>query len=279
MTDPRITASRRKFLLGASALLAAPALLSTPVLAATLEDIKKRGEVVIGIQGDNPPWGYVAANGEQQGFDADIGRAFAKYLGVKVKFVPLAVVNRIPALTTGRVDVLFATMAMLPDRAKVVQFSLPYVANQMSVVAPKSEAIKAAADLAKYKVGVPRSSVQDSDISRIAPKGTDILRFNDDAATIQAMLSGQVQAIGANQFYIERLNAAKPGVFENKFNLTALFNGACTRLGDKEMNATVNKFIEKIRADGTLTAAYAKWMKVPVPQFPASVAGVPFTAN
>ena len=54
---------------------------------------------------------------------------FAKELGVAVEFSPLAVANRIPALVTGRVDVLFATMAMLPDRAKAVQYSKPYVAN------------------------------------------------------------------------------------------------------------------------------------------------------
>ncbi|HUZ62114.1 MAG TPA: transporter substrate-binding domain-containing protein [Acetobacteraceae bacterium] len=280
MTDScSITPRRRQVLLAAGAALVVPAALLRPALALTTADIKKKGVLVVGIQGDNPPWGFVAANGKQEGFDADIGRLFAKYLGVKVKFVPLAVANRIPALTTGRVDILFATMAMLPDRAKVVQFSKPYVANQMSVVAAKTTSIKDAADLAKYTIGVPRSSVQDIDISRIAPKGTRILRFNDDAATIQALLSGQVQAIGANQFYVERLDAAKPNTFQNKFNLSALYNGACTRLGDKEMNATVNTFIDKIKADGELAKVYQHWMHLSPPAFPASVSGVPFTAH
>jgi polar amino acid transport system substrate-binding protein len=82
--------------------------------AGTLDDVKKKGVILIGIQGDNPPWGYVDSSGKQDGIDADMGRAFAEYLGVKAEFVPLAVANRIPALTTGRVDILFATMAMLP---------------------------------------------------------------------------------------------------------------------------------------------------------------------
>ena len=57
--------------------------------------MKKKGVVVIGIQGDNPPWGYVDSSGKQDGIDADMGRAFAEYLGVKAEFVPLAVANRI----------------------------------------------------------------------------------------------------------------------------------------------------------------------------------------
>ncbi len=271
--------TRRHLFAASAAAFAAPLLLPSAAHADTLGDIKARKKIIIGIQGDNPPWGFVDTSGKQDGFDGDIGRAFAAYLGVEVEFSPLAVANRIPALVSGRVDVLFATMAMLPDRAKAVQFSKPYVANQISVVAAKTTAIKAPADLAKVKIGVPRSSVQDNDVTKIAPAGTDILRFNDDAATIQALISGQVEAVGANQFYIERLNAAKPGVFENKLYMSALYNGACTRLGDKAINETLNAFIDKIRADGTLTKAYDKWMHLTPPNFPASLEGIPFTVG
>jgi polar amino acid transport system substrate-binding protein len=248
--------------------------------AGTLEDVKKKGVVVIGIQGDNAPWGFVDSSGKQDGIDADIGRAFAEYLGVRAEFVPLAVANRIPALTTGRVDILFATMAMLPERAKAVQYSKPYVANEITLVAAQATPISSNADMGKYVIGVPRSSTQDTQVTNNAPSGTEIRRFDDDAATIQALLSGQVQAVGANLFYPQRLNAAKPDLrFEPKLRFSALYNGACTRLGEKEWNETANKFIDQIKSDGKLAAFYAKWMKVPVPVFPDSVPGVPFTVQ
>jgi polar amino acid transport system substrate-binding protein len=248
--------------------------------AGTLEDVKKKGVVVIGIQGDNPPWGYVDSSGKQDGIDADMGRAFAEYLGVKAEFVPLAVANRIPALTTGRVDILFATMAMLPERAKAVQYSKPYVANEITLVAAQATPISSNADMGKYVIGVPRSSTQDTQVTNSAPAGTEIRRFDDDAATIQALLSGQVQAVGANSFYPQRLNAAKPELgFEPKLHFMALYNGACMRLGDKEWNETANKFIDEIKSNGKLAAFYAKWMKAPVPTFPDSVPGVPFTVQ
>lgn len=269
---------RRHFLMGGAALLAAPALLTRSALAITPAEIKANGKLVIGIQGDNPPFGFVNTSGKQEGFDADIGGLFGKELGVPVEFVPLAVANRIPALTAGRVDILFATMAMLPDRAKAVQFSKPYVANYITLVAPKPMAIKTNADMAKLTIGVPRSSVQDTQITKNAPADATIRRFDDDAATIQALISGQVQAVGGNMFYVQRLNQTKPDAFEDKLEFTRLYNGACTRLGEKEINAAVNAFIDKIRSNGDLAKIYATWMKVPMPTFPDSVEGVPFVA-
>jgi polar amino acid transport system substrate-binding protein len=269
----------RRAALGAGISIAAALLTTTPAMADTLSDIKARGKVVIGIQGDNPPWGFVNSSGIQDGFDADIGKLFAADLGVSVEFMPLAVANRIPALTTGRVDVLFATMAMLPERAKAVQFSEPYVANIMGLVAAKDTPIKTSADMGKFTIGVPRSSVQDTQVTKNAPEGSNIRRFDDDAATIQALLSDQVQAVGSNMFYVDRLNQAKPDVFETKLEFARLYNGACTRLGDKGVNAALNSFIEKIRANGELGKIYARWMKLTPPEFPSSVEGVPFTVN
>lgn len=274
-----MTNSDRRTVLKGAALALGAGLLPRMAWADTISDIKARGKIVIGIQGDNPPWGFVDSSGVQEGFDADIGKLFAAYLGVKAEFMPLAVANRIPALTTGRCDVLFATMAMLPDRAKAVQYSKPYVANIITLVAAKKDQIKTNADMKNYVIGVPRSSVQDTQITKNAPEGTTIRRFDDDASTMQALLSGQVQAVGANMFYLERLNQSKPGTYENKLEFTRLYNGACSRLGDKAMNTALNDFIDKIKANGELAKAYHKWMHLDVPQFPDSIEGVPFTAG
>jgi polar amino acid transport system substrate-binding protein len=277
MTTFRTT--RRRVLIAGATSLALPALFTRSAFAVTPDEIKKRGKVLIGIQGDNPPFGFVNASGKQEGLDGVMGELFAMELGVEVEFTPLAVANRIPALTSSRVDVLFATMAMLPDRAKAVQYSKPYAANYITLVAAKSTVVKSNSDMGKLVIGVPRSSVQDTQITKNAPEGTTIRRYDDDAATIQALLSGQVQAVGANMFYVQRLNAQKPDAFEDKLEFQRLYNGACTRLGEKEINAALNEFIDKIKANGELAKAYATWMKVPLPEFPNSVEGVPFTAS
>jgi polar amino acid transport system substrate-binding protein len=275
-----VSLKTRRTLLSAAMLVAGSAFLCSTALAITPAEIKAKGKVVIGIQAANPPWGYVdAATGQADGIDADMGKAFAKDLGVTAEFVGLEVANRIPALTAGRVDVLFATMAMLPERAKAVQYSKPYVANSIYLVAPKTTAVKSDADLAKLVIGVPRSSVQDTEVTTHAPAGTTIRRFDNDAATIQAMLSGQVQAVGANVFYVKRLNEAAPGTYENKLEFKPLFNGACSRLDDKDLNTALNAFVDKIKNNGELANIQQKWMGGTMLNFPASVEGVPFVAK
>ncbi|NEI54749.1 transporter substrate-binding domain-containing protein [Rhizobium leguminosarum] len=270
--------TRRNAMLGAAALVAAVTL-AQPAAAITPDEIKARGKIIVGIQGDNPPWGFVTSGGKQDGLDADIATLFAKELGVSVEFVPLEVNNRIPALTAGRVDVLFATMAMLPDRAKAVQFSKPYVANAIVLIGPKSAEIKSNDDMAKFTVGVAKGAAQDTQVTKNAPPSTTIRRYDGDAASVQALVSGQVETLGGNIFYMDRVEKARPGEFENKLEFQKLYNGACTRLGEKEINAALNTFIDKIKANGELKAVYDKWMKVPVPEFPETLEGIPFAAN
>jgi polar amino acid transport system substrate-binding protein len=280
MKDKKLNLDRRQVLLTGAAAVVAPTVLITPAFAITPDEIKKRGKVIIGIQGDNPPWGYVDSSGKQQGLDADVGGLYGKYLGVPVEFMPLEVANRIPALTSGRVDILFATMAMFPDRAKAVQFSKPYAANIILLIAPKSIEIKSNADMAKLKsIGVARAAAQDTQVTKNAPPGTNILRFDGDAPSIQALVSGQVEGLGGNMFYMDRLDEAKPGYWENKIEFQRIYNGACTRLGEKEMNASANAFLDQIKANGELAKVYEKWMKRPLPPMPDSVEGVPFVAG
>lgn len=244
--------------------------------ARTVEEAKASGTVRIGIQGDNCPWGCINATGEADGFDAGMGRAFAEYLGVQAEFVPLQVANRIPALTTDKVDVLFATMGMTAERAQSIQYSRPYAANQLSVLAPKDMAAATAEDLAGKRVGVPRAAAQDNALTAQAPDA-DILRFDDDAATIQALLSDQVEAVGGNQIYIQRLEAARPGVYENKMPLNVLYNGAGSRLGETDWNEALNGFLESHMASDAYKASYDKWMQLAPPEFPAQMDGIPYT--
>lgn len=270
---------RRSVLAGGAALIALPLLGTRMALAASVADVKKKGTVTIGIQGDNQPWGFVNSSGVQDGYDADVGALFGKELGVKVEFVPLAVANRIPALVTGKVDVLFATMSMTAERAKSIQYSKPYAANDIILAAAKTTKITSDADLAGMSIGVPRSSAQDTAVTKVAPTA-NILRFDDDAATIQALVSGQVQAVGGNQFYPLRLNAAtKPGTYERKLTFFTTYNGAGSRLGETDWNETFNAFIDKIKSNGELEKIYQKWMGASVPEFPASIEGIPYTVQ
>jgi polar amino acid transport system substrate-binding protein len=271
--------SRRGFLFAVALASALPLIAAGAASARTVEEAKAAGTVVVGIQGDNQPWGFIDASGVQSGFDADIAKAFGEYLGVDVTFAPLAVANRIPALATGKVDVLFATMAMTEERAQSIQYSQPYAANAIYLVGSKDAAIAGPEDLSGMSVGVPRSSTMDTAVTAVAPADTEILRFDDDAANIQALLSGQVDTVGANQFYMQRLETASAGTYENKFELVRSHNGAGSRLGEKDWNEALNAFLDAFMATPEYAAIYEKWIGVEVPEFPESIPNIPFTVQ
>ena len=270
--------SRRSIGSAVAALTMLGLLGTSPASADTLDNIKDRGKIVIGIQGDNPPFGFLDLTGQNDGYDADLSRLFAEHLGVDLELVVVTNQNRIAALQTGKVDALFATLGISAERAKSLQYSIPYAEDSMPIIAPIDTSITSFEDLKGKTVGVPKGSTQENTLPKVAP-AANMLSFDDDSATIQALLSGQVDAIGTTQFAIGRIEETSPGKFEEKIVLATNYKGVGTILGDKEINATVNAFLEGLKADGTIEKLYQKWFGLGQPKFEAPVEGVSFTVE
>ena len=83
------------------------AVLYAPAAAAlqTINAIIKKGTIVVGVSTTTPIFGLIGQQGEPEGYDPDVARLLAQYLGVKVEFVPVTGANRVPQLLSGRVDV------------------------------------------------------------------------------------------------------------------------------------------------------------------------------
>src|SRR5438552_5631071 len=92
-------------------------------------DVKNRKRWVIGVKCDFPPFGYLDANGHNQGYDVQVARFFARYAFGKtnrVTFICVTTPSRIPALTSKRVDIIISTLTFTKARAQVIDYSLPY---------------------------------------------------------------------------------------------------------------------------------------------------------
>lgn len=137
--------SRRQLLaVAASAALAG---LSGAAVAQSAAEIQKKGQLTIGLLVDFPPYGTTNAQNQPDGYDADVARLLAKDLGVKLNLVPVTGPNRIPFLLTNKVDLLVASLAITPERAKQVDFSAPYATATVILYGAKKVDIKSAADL------------------------------------------------------------------------------------------------------------------------------------
>jgi polar amino acid transport system substrate-binding protein len=187
-------------------------------------------------------------------------------LGVKLNLVPVTGPNRIPFLLTNKVDLLVASLAITPERAKQVQFSKPYSAATIVLLAPKKDNIKGAADLKPLKVGVARASTQDIAVTQMAPQGTEIRRFDDDASAMQALMSGQVDAIGCSTTVAAQINKRAPGQFEPKFTLKQQEMAIAMRPGQEALLKSVNDFVAKETSSGELNKLYRKWLDTDLPK-------------
>jgi polar amino acid transport system substrate-binding protein len=225
--------------------------------ADTLSDIKHRGKVLVGIDLTFPPFGTMDGNMQPTGSDVAAATMLAKDLGVKLEIVQLNGPNRVPYLLTGKVDMVISEFTITPERKKVVDFSTPYSVSASSILAPKSVNIKSVGDLAGKRVGVVRGNLQDTLLIPIVPKSTQLVRFDDDASNVVALLSGQVDAIGASKELLPNISKqnAEKGV-EDKFDVTVLPHGIGIRKGDTALLNWVNGWVKTNLDNGRLKASY-----------------------
>jgi len=248
--------------------------------AASPEEIKAKGVAVIGVQMDQFPWGFIDENGKNGGFDIDVANLIAEELGVEVKFERVTGQNRIPLLTNGMVDFLVPSMTITPERAKVIQFVLPYSANDITVWGKKDAEINSNEDLAKYTIGVNRGSAFEPILKKAAPAGTKIKGFDDDAATVQALLSGQVDTILGSLTYGLVIESTGNGdKYVRKYKAADNIQAMAVRKGDQAMLDFLNDFVTRHNADGSLDTLYKKWIGVDRPKLPTTLEGVDFTGK
>ncbi|MCK5347864.1 MAG: transporter substrate-binding domain-containing protein, partial [Desulfobacula sp.] len=117
-------------------------LLMTGALSAResiIEKIQKQGVIRVGMS-TFVPWAMKDKQGNFVGFEIDVAKKLAEDMGVKIEFVPTAWSGIIPALLTGKFDVIIGGMGVTPKRNLKVNFTVPYEYSGMSMVAHKLHA-------------------------------------------------------------------------------------------------------------------------------------------
>jgi polar amino acid transport system substrate-binding protein len=262
-----MTMKRRSFTTMAAAALATASLAGTPALAADPEAIRDAGTMRIGMLVDFPPFGIQDDQGNPDGYDADVAKALADHFGVEARLVPVTGPNRIPYLLSGQVDVLVASLGITEDRAERVDFSIPYAGIAIAVYGQSDVEVNEPVDLEGKTISVARASIQDTGVTAVAPEGTTIRRFDDDASAVQALLSGQVQLIGLSNVVFSQIAERAGDRFDLKFDLSSQVQGIAVAPDSDALLAEINAFVEEARTDGTLNEIHERWLGQPLPEF------------
>ena len=237
--------------------------------AQTVDEITSRGTVNIGVLIDLPPYALLNDKQEPDGYDIEVAKLLAKYMGVKANLVQLTAPNRIPFLVTNKVDMIVATFGITPERAKQVMFSIPYSAIENTVYGPKDKAISKIDDLKGLRVGVPRGTVQDVILTGALGSSARMLRFDDTPSTYQALLTGQVDAMAETGLTFDGVMKQNPGAnIDKKFILLRQPNGITMRANQFNLHQWVNTFVYYVKNNGELDALHRKWFGTPFPDLP-----------
>ncbi len=234
-----------------------------------LAAIKERGVIFNGVNAANPPFESVDANGEVVGFDIDVMNKFGEYLGVHVSTVDTAWPGVIPSLYSKKFDLIWSAMSITDARKQAVTFSSPYAADQaIWITRADNTSVKDYADLNGKILCTQVGSAYESGAKEIiAQKGLkiEVKSFDDFPTAYLALENKQCDAATSSTLNNLSLNKEKPGVFRDAITLpTANYVGVATRKADADLSAEVQKYLDKIKADGTLAELQKKYFGAPM---------------
>ena len=249
-----------------AALLAVGVVSGNAAMAADdgLAQIKSADRIRIGVFGDKPPFGYIDSNGQSQGFDVEIAKAFARdLLGSpdKVEFVITEAANRVEYLKSGKVDIILANFTQTKERARVVDFAAPYMKVSLGVVSPEKAPIKDVAELHGKTLLVNKGTTADAYFSKKYPDQA-LLKFDQNTETFDALKDGRGVALAHDNALLWAWAKENPGYVVAIGELgEPEFIAPAVKKGDTALKDWVDQEVATLKKDGRLKAAYEKTLK------------------
>ena len=161
-----------------------------------LEKVLQKGVLRVGMD-TFVPWAMRDKTGQLVGFEIDVATRLAADMGVKVEFVPTKWSGIIPALLTGKFDVIIGGMGIIPSRNLKVNFTQPYDYSGMSLVANKKLAagFKTLEDFNRPDVvlAVKLGSTSVMAAKKYLPQAT-LRQFDGEAQIFQEVVNGKAHA-------------------------------------------------------------------------------------
>ena len=133
----------------------------------SLEELKSRGEFVLGLDDSFPPLGFRNEANEIVGYDIDLAGEVAKRLGVKLRCQPIDWTAKEQELATGNIDCIWNGFTMTAERLEAMSFTEPYLDNAQVVIVRGDSGIKTLADLAGKTIGLQAGSSAAGEIKHI----------------------------------------------------------------------------------------------------------------
>lgn len=238
--------------------------------ASTLNQIVKRGTLVVGTELQFFPFEYANEKGEPIGFDMDLVRLVAKELGVQIEIKDMEFTGLIPSLQSGKVDLIISGMTGTLTRAKAVSFTQPYFVTGLCALLSK----KRAPDVQDVKelntpdriLAVKLGTTGDLLTEKLFPKAR-INRFKEETACVREVVTGRADAFLYDQISLAKHNKQNPDTTRALLKpFTYEPYAIALRKGDFDTLSWLNMFLETIHKDGRYQELYRKHIQDLLPE-------------
>jgi putative lysine/arginine/ornithine/histidine/octopine transport system substrate-binding protein len=206
-------------------------------------------------EGAYPPFNYLDTDGQLKGFDIEIAKAVCERAGITCTFSPQDWDGIIPGLLARKYDAIAASMAITPERAKVVAFTKPYYKTPIRfIIARDSKLVISPEGLQGLKIGVQRATTSHDYVSKNYAKFSKIVLYDTQDGAYLDLAAGRVQAVVADAIQaMGWLNSSGGEMADFAGNPLYVDQGIAlvTRKGDEELLNKLNIGLEAIVTDGT----------------------------
>ncbi|WXR60788.1 transporter substrate-binding domain-containing protein [Peptostreptococcaceae bacterium AGR-M142] len=217
-----------------------------------LEKIKKKNKLVLGTSADYPPYEFhkeIDGKDEIVGFDIEIAKQIAKDLGVELEIKDMKFDGLLPALQAGNIDIVISGMSATEERAKSVDFTVPYYDEEQTIVIRKEDEnkLKTKKDFKGLIVGAQKSSIQE-EIANESLEANEVRALFKLPDLMLQLKNKKIDGIVLTKYvakeYVKSNKDLKVMDITLKFDDSAV-SGAVKK-GEEELLKEVNKSLEKM---------------------------------
>jgi len=228
-----------------------------------LDDIRKKGELIVGVLGTDEPNSFVdPASRELVGYEVDLAKAIAAKIGVKPVFKQIAVAARIPELQQGRVDLLAASLTHNKEREAQVDFSLTTFVTGQKVIVKTSSGIADVPQLAGKKVLTVKGGTQEANVRKAVPN-VDVVTFETTQQAFQALQQGKGAGYVNDEATLiddmAKLGPAKKDYRILPTNLSVEPLALGIRKGEPALKKVVDDTLAGLEKSGEAEKVFMKW--------------------
>ncbi|MGE3308637.1 MAG: transporter substrate-binding domain-containing protein [Limisphaerales bacterium] len=218
--------------------------------------------LVVGMELAYPPFEMTDEQGQPTGVSVDLASALAQDLGRELVIENIAFDGLIPALKTGRIDLIISSLTRTDERAESIDFSEPYLETGLCLLVGRKSRVQTADDLdhpdriVAVKKGTTGHNYAASRLTKAS-----VLVLDREAAAVLEVVQGKADAFIYDQFSVlkhwQQHQESTRAVLQ-PFQRERWAVGA--RKGNTELVASVNRFLDRFRKDGGFDRLGDRWL-------------------